>query len=215
MFVRLRTLLASNEPDLAAAITECDAMTPTSFDDDVQPRGNAMKKPSLLLGASAVALALALAGCATSGNNSGGGGGGGAASCEPPGTSPRLTNCTNKIKNDAPQVTVWAWYPNMAKVVDNFNDGHDDVQVCWTNAGQGGDEYDKFQTAISAGTGAPDVIMLEADRIPSFQVQDALVDLTDVGVRRRQGQLQRRRLEGRLGRRRASTAPRSTAARWA
>ncbi len=52
----------------------------------------------------------------------------------------------------------------MAKVVDNFNNGHNDVQVCWTNAGQGNDEYDKFQTAISAGKGAPDVIMLEADR---------------------------------------------------
>ena len=109
-----------------------------------------MKKPSLLLGASAVALALALAGCATSGNNSGGGGGGGAASSEPPGTSPKLTNCTNKMKNDAPQVSVWAWYPNMANVVDNFNKAHTDVQVCWNNVGQGGDEYTKVQTAISA-----------------------------------------------------------------
>ena len=57
----------------------------------------------------------------------------------------------------------------------------DDVQVCWTNAGAGGDEYDKFQTAVSAGSGAPDVVMVEADRIPTFQVQDALVDLSDLG----------------------------------
>ena len=112
-----------------------------------------MKKPSLLLGASAVALALALAGCATSGNNSGGGGGGGAASSEPPGTSPKLTNCTNKMMNDAPQVSVWAWYPNMATVVDNFNKAHTDVQVCWNNVGQGGDEYTKVQTGISAKKG--------------------------------------------------------------
>ncbi|HUG51709.1 MAG TPA: hypothetical protein VLZ78_12000, partial [Terrimesophilobacter sp.] len=63
------------------------------------------------------------------------------------------TNCTNKItKTDVPVVTLWAWYPNMELVVDNFNKQHDDVQVCWTNVGQGGDEYDKFQTAITAGT---------------------------------------------------------------
>lgn len=93
-------------------------------------------------------------------------------------------NCTNKItKKDAPVVTLWAWYPNTELVVDNFNKQHDDVQVCWTNAGAGGDEYDKFQTAISAGSGAPDVVMLEADRIPTYQVQDALVDLRDLGFK--------------------------------
>lgn len=92
------------------------------------------------------------------------------------------SNCTNKIvKKDAPVVTLWAWYPNTEKVVDNFNNAHDDVQVCWTNAGAGGAEYDKFQTAVSAGKGAPDVVMLEADRIPTFQVQDALVDLKGLG----------------------------------
>ena len=94
----------------------------------------------------------------------------------------KSANCTNTIKNkQAPVVTLWAWYPNMQKVVDNFNTQHDDVQVCWTNAGAGGDEYDKFQTAVAAGKGAPDVVMLEADRIPTFQAQDALVDLMDLG----------------------------------
>ena len=112
-----------------------------------------------------------LAGCS--------GGGGGA---ESTGGGADASNCTNKIKNaDAPVVTLWAWYPNTETVVDNFNAENDDVQVCWTNAGAGGDEYDKFQTAISAGSGAPDVVMVEADRIAPFQVQDALVDLSDLG----------------------------------
>ena len=108
------------------------------------------------------------------------------ASCSAGGTDDNGNNdaqsCTNKIKNeDAPVVTLWAWYPNSETVVDNFNEEHDDVQVCWTNAGAGGDAYDKFQTAISAGSGAPDVMMVEADRIAVFQAQDALVDLTDIG----------------------------------
>jgi multiple sugar transport system substrate-binding protein len=76
---------------------------------------------------------------------------------------------------------MWAWYPNMELAVDNFNAANDDVQVCWTNVGQGGDEYDKFQIAITAGTGAPDVIMVEADRIPTFQIQGALADIRGLG----------------------------------
>ncbi|MEU5872840.1 extracellular solute-binding protein [Glycomyces sp. NPDC047369] len=92
------------------------------------------------------------------------------------------SNCTNTItKKDLPVVTMWGWYPNTQLVVDNFNKLNNEVQVCWTNVGQGGDEYDKFQTAISAGTGAPDVIMVEADRIPTFQIQGALVDIKKYG----------------------------------
>ncbi|MBL7255635.1 extracellular solute-binding protein [Actinoplanes sp. LDG1-01] len=98
-------------------------------------------------------------------------------------TAAKPTNCTNKIVNEAaPRVLVWAWYPNMAKVVDNFNNQHTDVQVCWTNAGQGQPEYEKFQTAISAKKGAPDVIMLEADQLVGFEIQDALVDLAPFGA---------------------------------
>src|SRR4051795_6744088 len=94
-----------------------------------------------------VVLALSLAAC-SGGDDKGGG------------TAAKPTNCTNKIVHeDAPRVLVWAWYPNMAKVVDNFNNQHTDVQACWTNAGQGQPEYAKFQTAVSAKKGAPDVVM--------------------------------------------------------
>ncbi len=120
----------------------------------------------------AVAMATAVLGAALTGCTDAGGGT----------TNAADLTCDNTItKTDLPAVTVWGWYPNMDKVVENFNAGHDDVQVCWTNAGQGNDEYDKFQTAISAGSGAPDVIMLEADRIPNYVVQDALVDIKDFG----------------------------------
>lgn len=129
-----------------------------------------MKRNRVIAIATSLMVAGALAGCSGGGGTDSTGGGADA------------SNCTNKIKNkDAPVVTLWAWYPNSEAVVDNFNEAHDDVQVCWTNAGAGGDEYDKFQTAISAGSGAPDVVMVEADRIAPFQVQDALVDLKDLG----------------------------------
>ncbi|PJJ70804.1 multiple sugar transport system substrate-binding protein [Diaminobutyricimonas aerilata] len=128
-----------------------------------------MKTKTVITAAAALALSTALVACSGGGDQGGGGGG-------------NATNCTNEIpKKDLPTVTMWAWYPNMELVVDNFNEQNDEVQVCWTNVGQGSDEYDKFQTAITAGTGAPDVIMIEADRIPTFQIQESLADLSELG----------------------------------
>ncbi|AZS38117.1 Lactose-binding protein [Microbacterium lemovicicum] len=132
-----------------------------------------MKTKHVLAAATTLVLAGGLVACS--------GGGGGTAS-QGGGGGNDATNCTNTIpKADLPVVTMWAWYPNMETVIDNFNDQNDEVQVCWTNVGQGGDEYDKFQTAITAGTGAPDVIMVEADRIPTFQIQKGIVDIKDLG----------------------------------
>lgn len=92
-------------------------------------------------------------------------------------------SCTNEIVNpDATQVSVWAWYPAFEEVVDLFNETHDDVQVCWTNAGQGNDQYTKFSTALESGSGAPDVIMLEAEVLSSFTIRDGLVDLSEYGA---------------------------------
>jgi multiple sugar transport system substrate-binding protein len=115
-----------------------------------------------------LALAATLAACSGGGNDS---------------SASKPTNCTNKIVNkDAPVVTVWAWYPNTETVVDNFNKAHTDVQACWNNVGQGAAAYDKFQTAVSAGKGAPDVMMLEADHLTNYEIQDALVDISKYGA---------------------------------
>jgi multiple sugar transport system substrate-binding protein len=92
-------------------------------------KGIAVNKRALIAGFAAVALAAGLAAC------SGGGGGGGSDA-----NANANAKCTNKVVNTkAPKVTVWAWYPNMKTVVDNFNKQHSDVQVCWNNVGQGGD----------------------------------------------------------------------------
>ncbi|RLK52422.1 ABC transporter substrate-binding protein [Microbacterium telephonicum] len=125
-------------------------------------------KSKILAGVGIAAVAAAaLTGCSSSS------GGGSAAD----------TSCTNTIvKKDATQVSVWAWYPAFEDVVDEFNNTHDDVQICWTNAGQGNDEYTKFSTAIESGSGAPDVIMLEAEVLSSFSIRDALVDLSEYGA---------------------------------
>src|SRR5665647_2732377 len=102
-------------------------------------------------GISAAMVVTALTAC------SGGGTTGGTGSTESaPADGGGSGGCTNQIKvPDAEQVTVWAWYPAFEAVVDLFNTTHNDVQICWSNAGQGNDEYTKFSTTIEAGTGAP------------------------------------------------------------
>lgn len=121
-----------------------------------------MKKLLAAGGVIAVAVA-ALTGCA--------GGGSAAASCQ------------NKIVDDsAKQVTMWAWYPNFEPVVDQFNKTHKDVQICWTNTGAGNDEYTKFSTAIQAGSGAPDVVMLESEVVPSYIADGSIVNLSKLGA---------------------------------
>jgi multiple sugar transport system substrate-binding protein len=91
--------------------------------------------------------------------------------------------CTNTIVNtDAPQVSVWAWYPNFELIVDQFNQTHDDVQVCWNNAGVNIDEYSKLFTAFEAGSGAPDVAMIETAILPQFTLTGKLVNLSEHGA---------------------------------
>jgi multiple sugar transport system substrate-binding protein len=136
-------------------------------------KGNTVKKKALVAAISAIALAGLLAACSSNG-------GGGSASG---GTSPKLTGCSNKyVYPKAPQVSVWGWYPNMKLVVDNFNKLHKDVQICWNNVGQGAAEYTKVQTGISAKKGLPDVVMLEADHLATYEIQGALVDLSKYGA---------------------------------
>jgi multiple sugar transport system substrate-binding protein len=85
--------------------------------------------------------------------------------------------------HDGPvHIKVWAWYPEFKGVVDLFNKTHKDVQIDWTNAGAGGDEYTKLQTALKAGKGAPDVAMLEFQELPTINLTKHLVDMGQYGA---------------------------------
>lgn len=106
------------------------------------------------------ASALLAAGCGGSGDGDGGGG-----------------DADGPVK-----IKVWAWYPAFKPVVDLFNKTHTDVQIEWTNAGTGQDQYTKLQTALKAGKGAPDVVMIELQEIPTFQLTKYLVDMGEYGA---------------------------------
>ncbi|RZS91430.1 carbohydrate ABC transporter substrate-binding protein (CUT1 family) [Motilibacter rhizosphaerae] len=82
----------------------------------------------------------------------------------------------------AVHIKVWAWYPEFKSVVDAFNASHKDIQVDWTNVGTGPDQYAKLKTAFKAGSGAPDVAMVEFQELPSFEILGKLTDMGKYGA---------------------------------
>ena len=84
--------------------------------------------------------------------------------------------------DDPIELTYWAWAPNLDKVVDLWNDEHPEIQVT-VNKQDGGDPaITKLLTAIKAGSGAPDLIQAEYQKIPTLVASDALADLSEAGA---------------------------------
>ena len=80
------------------------------------------------------------------------------------------------------ELTYWAWAPNLDKVADIWNESHPDIQVT-VNKQDGGDPaITKLLTAIKAGSGAPDMIQAEYQKIPTLVGSDALADLSEYGA---------------------------------
>jgi multiple sugar transport system substrate-binding protein len=76
------------------------------------------------------------------------------------------------------ELTYWSWAPNMDKVVDGWNAAHPDIHVT-VNKQDGGDPaVTKLLTAIKAGSGAPDVMQAEYQKIPTLVSANALADIS-------------------------------------
>jgi len=79
-------------------------------------------------------------------------------------------------------ITFWTWVKDMDKEVALFNKKYPNIKVNVVNAGQGSAEYKKLQTALKAGKGAPDVVQIEYQYIPTFTVTNSLLDLAPYGA---------------------------------
>ncbi|SDT17485.1 ABC transporter substrate-binding protein [Microterricola viridarii] len=80
------------------------------------------------------------------------------------------------------ELTYWAWAPNLDKVVDIWNQANPDIQVT-VNKQDGGDPaITKLLTAIKAGSGAPDLIQAEYQKLPTLVGSDALADIAEQGA---------------------------------
>ena len=77
------------------------------------------------------------------------------------------------------KLTYWAWAPNLDKVVDIWNEANPDIQVTVAKQDGGDPAITKLLTAIQAGSGAPDLIQAEYQKIPTLVASDALADMAD------------------------------------
>jgi multiple sugar transport system substrate-binding protein len=76
------------------------------------------------------------------------------------------------------ELTYWSWAPNMDKVVEGWNAAHPDIHVT-VNKQDGGDPaVTKLLTAIKAGSGAPDVMQAEYQKIPTLVSANAVTDIS-------------------------------------
>ncbi|MCJ1684034.1 ABC transporter substrate-binding protein [Rathayibacter sp. VKM Ac-2928] len=98
-----------------------------------------------------------------------------------------LTGCTAGSGSDTAgsgpvELSYWAWAPNLEQVVDLWNQDNPDIQVT-VNKQDGGDPaITKLLTAIKAGSGAPDLIQAEYQKIPTLVASDALADISGEGA---------------------------------
>jgi multiple sugar transport system substrate-binding protein len=79
-------------------------------------------------------------------------------------------------------LTFWTWVPNIQTEVNLFQKSHPGITVHVVNAGQGAPEYTKLRTALKAGSGAPDVVQIEFQYLPTFELTGKLVDLSRYGA---------------------------------
>ena len=93
-----------------------------------------------------------------------------------------LAGCGGGSSSGPVELTLWAWLPDFQAQVDMFEEAHKNIKVKLVNAGQGEDEYQKLRTALKAGEGAPDVVHMEFQYIPTFKQIDGLADISEYGA---------------------------------
>ncbi|WP_240553886.1 extracellular solute-binding protein, partial [Streptomyces niveiscabiei] len=88
----------------------------------------------------------------------------------------------DKAMKTPTELTFWTWVPNIAKEIALFEQKYPAVKVKIVNAGQGTPQYTKLRTALKAGSGAPDLVQMEYQAIPTFTITNNLLDLRPYGA---------------------------------
>jgi multiple sugar transport system substrate-binding protein len=135
------------------------------------------RRRGVLLGATALAVALAATACGSSSSSGGSKGSSGSAQ------SATVTDADLQAALAAGgNLTVWAWEPTLKKVVADFQTKYPKVHVNLVNAGTGNDEYKALQNAVQAGKGVPDVAHIEYYALPQFELTKSLANLDQFGA---------------------------------
>ncbi|MGW2835576.1 ABC transporter substrate-binding protein [Streptomyces sp. NPDC001286] len=132
---------------------------------------SSMSRRLFLTTTGAVSLGVTLTAC-------GGSGSGGSSAAAKPVSQADI----DKAMKTPTELTFWTWVPNIAKEVALFEAKYPAIKVKIVNAGQGTPQYTKLRTALKAGSGAPDMVQIEYQAIPTFTITDSLLDLRPYGA---------------------------------
>ncbi|MCW6003659.1 extracellular solute-binding protein [Micromonospora sp. CPCC 205371] len=130
-----------------------------------------VSRRALLATAGAVPLGAALAAC-----------GGGDDNNDTAPAGPVSQADIDKAMSTPTELTFWTWVPDIQQEVDLFLKKYPAIKVKVVNAGRGTEHYTKLRTALKAGTGAPDVVQMEFQYIPTFTITGDLLDLRPYGA---------------------------------
>jgi multiple sugar transport system substrate-binding protein len=120
-----------------------------------------------------------LAACGGGGSSSSGGAAPAAGGASPSASLVAGASCKS---SSATKITFWAWVPGMDRAVNEFNKTHPNICVTQENPGAGLPTYQALTNTLKAGSGAPDVAEVEFAELPSFEVLNQLVDLSQYGA---------------------------------
>ncbi len=98
------------------------------------------------------------------------------------GTSAPASPAAYKCSSSAVKLTMWGWAAGYDLAVNEFNKTHPDICVTLENNGASGDEYTKIGDVVKAGSGAPDVAEVEYFELPSLEITNDLLDLSQYGA---------------------------------
>jgi multiple sugar transport system substrate-binding protein len=131
------------------------------------------RNTAMTLGAGIVAAALLLTGCSS----------GTAGSTPKPTTAATVSQAQiDKAMTTPTTLTMWSWASFVGPEIQQFEQKYPNIKVNLVNVGQGQVEYTKITNALTSGTGAPDLAMVDYLQIPEFVLSNSLLDLTPYGA---------------------------------
>jgi multiple sugar transport system substrate-binding protein len=94
--------------------------------------------------------------------------------------SAKLNSCGYPVYTKKVTLTWWTWTANPADTVANFEKCYPSISVQYPLVPAGAAEYAKLTAAMTAGAGAPDVVQIEYQVLPTFIGQHDLVNIASV-----------------------------------
>ena len=86
------------------------------------------------------------------------------------------------VATEGGELLIWGWGGAMEPMVEGFMKAYPNVQAELVNVGTGTDHYTAVENAIQAGSGIPDVIVMEYQAVSQFALDGTLADLSGYGA---------------------------------